>query len=199
MPGDPTLLRVLITQRHWQSYETFVTQFENAADDLAARESDPRIRRLSIERRQFERWLSGAVKTRPRPDHCRVLEHLFGYPIDDLLAPVATGRKPSGTMAQTQAQEDLAADSESPAFLRSATIQAGPHERLVDLERELAMTAHESSEHAGFVASHGLAPASLEQVHDHVVQLARQFAYCERSGNSPGGRSENPTPRPVTF
>jgi tetratricopeptide (TPR) repeat protein len=38
------------------------------------------------------------------------------------------------------------------------------------------MAAHESSEHAGFVASHGLDPTTLEQLHDDVVQLAGKYA-----------------------
>ena len=31
MPGEPTLLRVLITERHWQKFETFEAQFRRAA------------------------------------------------------------------------------------------------------------------------------------------------------------------------
>ncbi len=35
MPGEPTLLRTLITARHWKRYETFAVQFERAAGQLA--------------------------------------------------------------------------------------------------------------------------------------------------------------------
>src|SRR6266498_2043711 len=84
----PTLLRLLVVRRHWQKYETFVTQYLHAAGELAARDHDPRLRGISIAKRQFERWLAGTVKTIPYPDHCRVLEYLFGHPVEELFAPV---------------------------------------------------------------------------------------------------------------
>lgn len=83
----PTLLRALITERHWQRFGTFEAQFRRAARELAGRESDPDVAKLTVSSRQWERWYSGNVKTEPHPDACRVLEHLFGYPIQKLLAP----------------------------------------------------------------------------------------------------------------
>lgn len=83
----PTLLQVLVRRRHWQTYETFVIQYERAAKELAERDQDPRLRALSITRRQFERWLAGSLKTTPYPSACRVLEYLFGCPADELLSP----------------------------------------------------------------------------------------------------------------
>jgi len=94
MSERPTLLRVLVAQRHWQKYETFVTQYERAAGELAVRDHDPRLRGLSIAKRQFGRWLAGTVKTAPYPDHCRVLEYLFGRPIYELFSPVSQGSEP---------------------------------------------------------------------------------------------------------
>lgn len=88
MSERPTLLRMLVGQRHWQKYEIFRRQYENAANDLATKANDPGLRGLSIAKRQFERWLAGNVRTKPYPDHCRVLEHLFYRSIDELLAPV---------------------------------------------------------------------------------------------------------------
>ena len=41
MPGEPTLLRTLITARHWQRYETFAVQFERVAGKLAEEEGEP--------------------------------------------------------------------------------------------------------------------------------------------------------------
>ncbi len=86
-PGQPTLLRTLIAQRHWQSFRAFQTQFCLAARDLAERERDPGLAKVTVSSRQWERWYSGNVKTEPYPDACRVLEHLFGYPIHQLLSP----------------------------------------------------------------------------------------------------------------
>src|SRR6266545_1843421 len=89
MPARPTLLRMLVAQRHWQKYETFATQYARAASELAVRDQDPKLRGLSIAKRQFERWLAGTLKTRPYPDHCRVLEYLFGHTVEELFSPVA--------------------------------------------------------------------------------------------------------------
>ena len=87
MPGEPTLLRVLITERHWQKFETFEAQFLRAARELAAEAGEPDIAKVTVSPRQFERWYAGKVKTVPYPDSCRVLERLFGYPVRRLLAP----------------------------------------------------------------------------------------------------------------
>jgi transcriptional regulator with XRE-family HTH domain len=85
--GQPTLLRVLITQRHWQRFRTFETQFRRAAQELADREGDKDLGKLTVSSRQWERWYSGNIKREPHPDACRVLEHMFGYPVQQLLAP----------------------------------------------------------------------------------------------------------------
>lgn len=85
-PGQPTLLRTLITERHWQRFRTFEAQFRRAARELAERDGDPELAKLTISSRQWERWYSGNVKTEPHPDACRVLEHMFGYPVQQLLA-----------------------------------------------------------------------------------------------------------------
>jgi transcriptional regulator with XRE-family HTH domain/tetratricopeptide (TPR) repeat protein len=84
-PVRPTLMRSLITQRHWQKFRTFEAQFRRAARDLAQRDGDPDLAKLTVSSRQWERWYSGNVKTEPHPDACRVLEHMFGRPVQQLL------------------------------------------------------------------------------------------------------------------
>jgi tetratricopeptide (TPR) repeat protein len=207
MSERPTLLRMLVGQRHWQKYEIFRRQYEKAANHLATEDSDPRLRGLSIAKRQFERWLAGKLKTRPYPDHCRVLEHLFGRSIDELLAPVAQEPVPGELSARQHglhANERTASSVKmmrvpSPALAMVADSPlprdaSGGHPDLRDavgvpeqgdpiepytgeITRELTMTAHESSEHAGFVASRRLEPVTLEQLHDDVIQVARQYAH----------------------
>lgn len=86
-PGRPTLMRALIAERHWQVFRTFERQFARAARELAKRDDDPGLAGLTISSRQWERWYSGKVKSEPHPDACRVLEHMFGYPISHLLSP----------------------------------------------------------------------------------------------------------------
>jgi transcriptional regulator with XRE-family HTH domain len=90
-PSRPTLLRSLITERHWQKFRAFQAQFRRAARDLAERDGDPDLAKLTVSSRQWERWYSGNVKTEPHPDACRVLEHMFGYPVQQLLAAPETG------------------------------------------------------------------------------------------------------------
>jgi transcriptional regulator with XRE-family HTH domain len=82
----PTLLRALIVQRHWQRFQTFEAQFRHAARELAKKEHDPDLAKLTVSSRQWERWYAGNVKTEPHPDACRVLEHMFGYPAEQLVA-----------------------------------------------------------------------------------------------------------------
>jgi len=175
---------MLVRQRHWQKYETFVRQYETAADELADRENDPRLRGLSIAKRQFERWLSGTVKTEPYPDHCRVLEYLFGRPVRELLAAVSKELEP--TRATTKREGNVPPGegvrwSFGPADpargMESRTQHGPPGPRMDALQRELNLAAHESSEHAGFVASHSLEPATLEQLHDDIAQIARQYGH----------------------
>jgi hypothetical protein len=91
---QPTLLRVLVGQRHWRDYETFAREYERAANQLAEQDQDPGLRGLTVARRLYERWLSGSLQTRPYPDHCRVLEHLFGFPVDQLFAPASQQLQP---------------------------------------------------------------------------------------------------------
>lgn len=87
VPGPPTLMRVLIIERHWQNFRAFEAQFRRAARELAERDSDPDLAKLTISSRQWERWYSGNVKTEPYPDACRVLEHMFGHSVQQLMSP----------------------------------------------------------------------------------------------------------------
>jgi tetratricopeptide (TPR) repeat protein len=197
MSERPTLLRMLVGQRHWQKYEIFRRQYENAANDLANVDNDPRLRGLSIAKRQFERWLAGNLKTRPYPDHCRVLEHLFDHSIGELLRPVAqepaTGEPPTGRqslpvvslpfpapaiVAGSPPRRDTSGGRPDLRHAEGDQRQRGSLEAYEEeIVRELTMTAHESSEHAGFVASRRLEPVTLQQLHDDVIQVARRYAH----------------------
>lgn len=113
MPREPTLLRVLLTGRHWQKFETFEVQFRRAARDLSEQESEPGLAKASVSSRQFERWYAGQVRTLPLPDACRVLEHMFGQPVQALLGPASTavpaprtGEPAAATLGQDPAGRD---------------------------------------------------------------------------------------------
>src|SRR6266540_2104680 len=195
MSGRPTLLRVLVAQRHWQKYETFATQYARASSELAVRDQDPRLRRLSITKRQYERWLAGTLKTKPYPDHCRVLEHLFGRPVEELLSPVPQQSEAARAGAdQTSALVKIGSERSAPAIVIGDSTPSehpgglaagGPEEESnqglpgrgsQDIERELVIAARESSQHAEYVASHSIDPADVEQLHDEIVRLARNYA-----------------------
>lgn len=93
--AEPTLLRVLLTARHWQRWPTFEAQFHPAAARLAEQEGEPSLAKAAVSERSFERWYSGGVKSLPRPDACRVLEFMFGHPVAELLSPVTAARRPA--------------------------------------------------------------------------------------------------------
>lgn len=81
--GRPTLLKVLLVNRHLQTHKAFCREF-----DRVARRLDPSLVATSPSREQFFRWINGRVKTLPSADHCRVLERMFpGHSVAELLAP----------------------------------------------------------------------------------------------------------------
>ncbi|MGW1289736.1 hypothetical protein ACWD4N_40380 [Streptomyces sp. NPDC002586] len=81
-----TLLRQLLQQRHLTTYDAFAAQYERAAARLAWLDRDPRLASLQVSPRQFDRWYGGELLTLPRPDACRVLEHMLGRPVCELFS-----------------------------------------------------------------------------------------------------------------
>jgi hypothetical protein len=80
MAEAPTLLKALLTERHLQTHAAFSREYTKIA-----RRIDPALASTAPGREQYQRWLSGRVKTRPHPDHCRVLERMFpGHTVGDL-------------------------------------------------------------------------------------------------------------------
>ncbi|MGP4083727.1 hypothetical protein [Streptomyces sp. KR55] len=79
-----TLFRELLQRRHLTTYEAFSTRFERAAARLADLDGDPRLASVRVSPRQFDRWYGGELQTLPRPDACRVLEHMLGRPVSEL-------------------------------------------------------------------------------------------------------------------
>ncbi|WP_439681604.1 XRE family transcriptional regulator [Embleya sp. MST-111070] len=73
-----TRFRALVLDRGWNAYETFDVKFRVARDALAGREREPRLQRVTVSRRSFERWMAGDIKSLPHVHTRRVLEHMFG-------------------------------------------------------------------------------------------------------------------------
>jgi hypothetical protein len=79
------MLKILLREKHWQNYSTFCTEY-----DKAARRIDPDLAGRYPSRAQLHRWLSGAVRSLPYADHCRVLEEMFpGWTAEQLFQPSA--------------------------------------------------------------------------------------------------------------
>jgi len=83
MPDQPILLKVLLRERHWQHYATFCAEYDKAATRV-----DPDLTGTYPSRAQLHRWLSGALRGLPYPDHCRVLEDMLpGWTAEQLFQP----------------------------------------------------------------------------------------------------------------
>lgn len=79
----PTLLKVLLRDRHWQKHSTFAREW-----DKVARAIDPRLVGSWPRHAQFYRWLRGDLRELPYPDACRILESMFPpHNVRDLFRP----------------------------------------------------------------------------------------------------------------
>jgi hypothetical protein len=108
MPGQPILLKALLRERHWQNYTRFCAEYDKAAQRI-----DASLIQTYPSRTQLHRWLTGALRSLPYPDHCRVLEAMFpGWTADQLFQP--------------SSPELLYADGRSPGSSAGRTVAAGP-------------------------------------------------------------------------
>ena len=179
MPGEPTLLRALITARHWQRYETFAVQFARAAKKLADEEGEEDLAKVSVSARQFERWYGGKLRTTPHPDACRILEHMFGYRVQQLLAPAD---RPSQEMTSlTLGQDDPHLTAARPpaqgVIWAPGTLVPGGFEMTEDSapsdpERILAMAARRAMRFSATAGSSNIGGESLEQLRAETSRLA---------------------------
>jgi tetratricopeptide (TPR) repeat protein len=146
MAEVPTLLKMLLTERHMQPYPTFCREYEKAA-----RRIDPALVATAPGREQYQRWLSGRMKTKPHPHHCRVLERMFpGRTVMELLTPYSPPPRQDEESATKRRQlcQFGGATMAGVLFDRLWTEPARMHEaldettmsptRLADLQREAA-------------------------------------------------------------
>ena len=74
------VLKVLLQQRHLQTYSAFCREYDRVAADV-----DRTLRGGWPSKAQFYRWLSGDLVGLPYTDHCRILEGMFpGWKVDQL-------------------------------------------------------------------------------------------------------------------
>lgn len=83
MTDKPTLLKVLLKQRHLQGHTAFRREY-----DRVAKKIEPDLIGGGPSKAQFYRWLSGELATLPYADHCRILEAMFpGWTATELFEP----------------------------------------------------------------------------------------------------------------
>jgi hypothetical protein len=69
---QPTLLKLLLQQRHLQGHRSFCREY-----DRVARSVDKNLVGSWPSKAQFYRWLSGELTRLPYADHCMILEKMF--------------------------------------------------------------------------------------------------------------------------
>ncbi len=182
MAQDPTLLRVLTLQRHWQVHETFRLRFEATANQLAQEDDDPRLEGLSVSKRQFERWYGGAVKTRPYPDLCRVLEAMFGVSVDLLLAPAQAKPSPEAVapsfFVPPPRPAPVLLSSEQAHVLPAGgplSIETRLDAGTTELERQVVMAARRALRFTAMAEGSSVGPETLGQIHDEVRRLTAAY------------------------
>ncbi|MET9932876.1 MULTISPECIES: hypothetical protein [unclassified Streptomyces] len=147
--GQRTVLFLLVTERGIRSHARFSVEYERAADQL--RSAGHEVASAPAPR-HYERLLKvGGVKSTPFAATALVLEHMFRMPMASLLRPASD-----------------AAELESERSTRASS----PH--TLD-ESELLMTARDAASHSGEAASLALDGMTLDQLHDDLVQLARNY------------------------
>ncbi|MGH3796702.1 MAG: hypothetical protein ACRDSP_17645 [Pseudonocardiaceae bacterium] len=81
----PTMLKVLLRERHWHSYTMFKRAYVKSAKKL-----DSSLANSYPSDRTFKRWVTGRIKDAPRAEHCAVLEAMFpGWSAPELFQPCA--------------------------------------------------------------------------------------------------------------
>lgn len=185
MAQRPTLLRTLITRRHWQVFETFKLHFERTANELAEQDRDPTLVGLTVSKRQFERWYGGEVKTRPYPALCRVLEAMFRYPVDVLLGPadedgaavdaVPQLRLVMPTRPPSPSLEPREGDRGFDGIEFTSRPVPGDNAGRDTLERQVAMAARRAFRFSAMAEGSNVGPETLDELHQEVRRLAAAY------------------------
>jgi hypothetical protein len=154
-----TLLQLLTAQRHWQSYPTFKSQFERSARELAEIEGTPHLAGLSASERTYERWYSG--ESTPVPDARRVLAHMFGHSIDELLAPpVSAAHHPVAAPRAGRAEH---------------TEHSGSDADLQEMGRQAAMAASRALRYAVMAETNSIGPETFDHIRDEVTRIGAAY------------------------
>ncbi|MFI6811944.1 DUF5919 domain-containing protein [Nonomuraea sp. NPDC050328] len=130
---QPLLLKVLLRQQHWQTYNTFCKEYDKAAQKV-----DASLVGRPPSRTQLHRWLSGELKGLPYGDHCRVLEAMFpGRSTEELFSPVRAEPAAAAPVPAPTAGVGQLADVTAVFSSRSAFAATYPPSKLFDDASEI--------------------------------------------------------------
>ncbi|MFJ1915019.1 hypothetical protein ACIOGX_24175 [Streptomyces sp. NPDC088147] len=155
-----TLLRSLIDERGWKDYRTFIDQYHQAAQSLAAKVRDSSLTTHTVSDRTYERWYSGRVT--PQNDARRILAHLFMRPIHELLSEApAEERLPMGNRSSGQFS------------LSDIDVGAASGAEQQKMGRDAAMAARRAIEFAMGAERNQVGPETLSHLQDEVGRIAK--------------------------
>ncbi|MFJ2341544.1 hypothetical protein [Streptomyces antimycoticus] len=157
-----TLLRVLIDQKGWKDHPTFAHQYRLAAQSLAQETHEYSLATLTLSESTFERWCLGKVK--PQNDARRVLAHLFGRPITELLAEA-----PASDGTATPLDRGLSTN----ASITETRADHGADLRW--MERHAAMAARRAIEFAMGAERKEVGQETLSYLQDEVRRIAQIY------------------------
>ncbi|MGH3916431.1 MAG: hypothetical protein ACRDTC_23930 [Pseudonocardiaceae bacterium] len=186
--SDPTMLKVLLRERHWQNYGMFTRAYQNAAKSL-----DKDLAQTYPSLSTFRRWLAGQVQDLPHAQHCVVLEAMLpGWTAAELFQPPhqpedLTGSTPLHEIAEPAepASPHQPATAMPAAFSRAIedgngdTGVVGGRRRIVGCDargvpfrEEVRMAAEESAQFQRWSATTNVDDTVLEQMTADVADLA---------------------------
>jgi hypothetical protein len=160
----PTLLAVLI-ERDERTHAEIVTMFERCSRDNGEDAT------LSV--RTLRRWISGDVRTAPRPSQRRVARLFWGHSMSELLAP-APDVVIAASLARAPIVGTVEPTSVDPAATPSTTDEPDSS-RVSDLERQVAMATRRAARFATFAEIDNVGPEAIAQLQDDVVHLANAY------------------------
>lgn len=147
--GRRTLLFLLATNRGIRSHRSFADAYTRVAQQLQSEGHEVAPPPVA---RHYERLLSvGGIKTVPHGPTTCVLERMFQRPIGDLLR---------------SATEESVAERRDSDYVPSLPVTT---------ESDILMTARDAASHSGEAAALRLDELTLDQLHDDLIKLAREY------------------------
>lgn len=163
-----TLLAALIG-RDERTHNEIVNGFERCARD------NDEDATLSV--RTLRRWITGDVRTAPRPSQRRVARLFWGHPMNELLAPASVElslASPPGEPAVASPSDGAGLKPDPTAPLISIDELTGSTNTL---ERQVAMATRRAARFTTFAEIDSVGPAAIAQLQDDVVHLANAYIH----------------------